>query len=197
MKDSQPSVGPRVTGLLRAWGEGDAAAGERLFPLVYAELRRQARRFMRAERVRHTLQPTALAHEAYLRLAGRNRAWADRSHFFAVAARAMRQVLVDHARRRRAAKREAWLVSSPDERRPQAALPVDLLDLDDALTALGRLDPKQLEIVELRFFGGLSVDETAEALGLSPRTIKRDWSTARAWLKRRLTRVREARRPSP
>ena len=172
-----------VTALLQAWGQGDADAGERLFPLVYAELRRQARRYMRGERADHTLQPTALAHEAYLRLAGRERAWADRAHFFAVAARAMRQVLVDHARRHRAAKRDALQLEAPADVRDQ---PVDLLDLDAALAELAQLDTKQVEVVEMRFFAGLSVEETAEALGLSARTVKREWSTARAWLKHRL-----------
>ncbi len=182
-KDPSDRAPGEVTSLLQAWGQGDADAGERLFPLVYAELRRQARRYLRGERAGHTLEPTALAHEAYLRLAGRERAWADRAHFFAVAARAMRQVLVDHARRRRAAKRDACLLSAP------ALVPaanVNLLDLDEALTELGRLDPQQLQVVEMRFFTGLSVEETAEALGLSSRTVKREWSTAQAWLKRRL-----------
>jgi RNA polymerase sigma factor (TIGR02999 family) len=172
-----------VTALLQAWGQGDVDAGERLFPLVYAELRRQARRYMRGERAGHTLQPTALAHEAYLRLAGRERAWADRAHFFAVAARVMRQVLVDHARRHRAAKRDGLQLSAPEDVRDE---PVDLLDLDAALAELAELDSKQVEVVEMRFFAGLSVEETAEALGLSPRTVKREWSTARAWLKHRL-----------
>jgi RNA polymerase sigma factor (TIGR02999 family) len=138
---------------------------------------------MRGERAGHTLQPTALAHEAYLRLAGRERDWADRAHFFAVAARAMRQVLVDHARRHRAAKRDGLQLEAPEGVRDE---PVDLLDLDAALAELAQLDPKQVEVVEMRFFAGLSVDETAEALGLSPRTVKREWSTARAWLKHRL-----------
>jgi RNA polymerase sigma factor (TIGR02999 family) len=172
-----------VTALLQAWGQGDVDAGERLFPLVYAELRRQARRYMRGERAAHMLQPTALAHEAYLRLAGRERAWADRAHFFAVAARVMRQVLVDHARRHRAAKRDGLQLEAPEDVRDE---PVDLLDLDAALAELAQLDPKQVEVVEMRFFAGLSVEETAEALGLSPRTVKREWSTARAWLKHRL-----------
>jgi len=179
-----------VTALLQAWGQGDSDAGERLFPLVYAELRRQARRYMRGERADHTLQPTALAHEAYLRLAGRERVWADRAHFFAVAARAMRQVLVDHARRRRAAKRDGLQLEAPEDVRNE---PVDLLDLDAALAELAQLDPKQVEVVEMRFFAGLSVEETAEALGLSPRTVKREWSTARAWLKHRLRERRPGR----
>jgi RNA polymerase sigma-70 factor (ECF subfamily) len=188
-KDPVDRAPGEVTSLLQAWGQGDANAGERLFPLVYDELRRQARRYLRGERAGHTLEPTALAHEAYLRLAGRERAWADRAHFFAVASRAMRQVLVDHARRRRAAKRDACLLSAPAD---VPAAPVNLLDLDEALTELGRLDPQQLQVVEMRFFTGLSVEETAEALGLSSRTVKREWSTAQAWLKRRLRDHRAA-----
>jgi RNA polymerase sigma factor (TIGR02999 family) len=174
-----------VTTLLRAWAQGQESAGERLFPILYGELRRQAARYMRRERQRHTLQPSGLVHEAYLRLAGAPEAdWHSRAHFFAIAARVMRQVLVDHARRRGAAKRGGQLVTLVDADAP--VLPVDLLDLEDALTELSALDPRQARVVELRFFGGMGVEETAEVLSLSARTVKREWQTARAWLQRRL-----------
>ena len=171
--------------LLRAWAEGDEAAGDRLFPLLYSELRRQAGRFMRRERRSHTLQPSGLVHEAYLRLAGASGLdWHDRSHFFAIAARVMRQVLVDHARRRGAAKRDGCRVTFADA--DAAVDPPEVLDLENALKELAALDPRQARVVELRFFGGLDVDETAEAMDLSPRTVKREWQTARAWLQHRL-----------
>lgn len=171
--------------LLRAWAQGDEAAGERLFPIVYSELRRQAARYMRRERRSHTLQPGGLVNEAYLRLAASpDLDWHDRAHFFAIAARVMRQVLVDHARRRRAAKREGLHVTLADA--DAAAAPPELLDLENALKELVVLDPRQARVVELRFFGGLDVEETAEVLSLSARTVKREWQTARAWLQHRL-----------
>jgi RNA polymerase sigma factor (TIGR02999 family) len=171
--------------MLRAWAQGDEAAGDRLFPILYGELRLQARRYMRRERRSHTLQPSALVHEAYLRLAGApDPDWHDRSHFFAFAARVMRQVLVDHARRKRAAKREGQHVTLDDA--DASAAPLELLDLESALTELALLDPRQARVVELRFFGGLDVEETADVLGLSSRTVKREWQTARAWLQHRL-----------
>jgi RNA polymerase sigma factor (TIGR02999 family) len=149
---------------------------------------------MRRERRHHSLQPTGLVHEAYLRLAGSpDLAWHSRAQFFAIAARVMRQVLVDHARRRRAAKREGCRVTLTEDAAPAAA-PLDVLDLEEALTELAALDPRQARVVELRYFAGLDVEETAEALGLSARTVKREWQTARAWLQRRLTRGREGRR---
>ena len=176
---------PAVTKLLRAWAQGDEAAGERLFPILYGELRRQAARYMRRERRNHTLQPSGLVNEAYLRLAGApDLDWHSRAHFFAIAARVMRQVLVDHARRKRAAKREGCQVTLADADAPVA--PLDLIDLENALGELLVLDPRQARVVELRFFGGLDVEETADVMGLSARTVKREWQTARAWLQHRL-----------
>jgi len=189
----QPQAAPAVTKLLRAWAQGDEAAGERLFPMLYGELRRQAGRYMRRERRSHTLQPSGLVNEAYLRLAASpDLDWHDRAHFFAIAARVMRQVLVDHARRRRAAKREGCHVTFDDAGAPAAA--PDLLDLEHALEELAALDPRQARVVELRFFGGLDVDETAGVMDLSARTVKREWQTARAWLQHRLAHGREERR---
>jgi RNA polymerase sigma-70 factor (ECF subfamily) len=173
-----------ITELLRRWSNGDAAALEALLPIVYGELRRVARGCLASERTDHTLQSTALVHEAYIRLIGNSVDWQNRAHFFAVAAQLMRRILVDHARRRRAAKRGGNpLTLTLDE---SVALPkareVDLLALDDALNSLSELDARQSRIVELRFFGGLSIENTAQVLGVSPATIKREWSTARAWL---------------
>jgi RNA polymerase sigma factor (TIGR02999 family) len=179
-----------VTALLRAWGGGDTQALERLTPLVYQELHRIARGYMARERPDHTLQTTALVNEAYVRLVdARQVAWQDRVHFFAVCARAMRRILVDHARSRAYLKRggensriqfdEAyWISWSPD---------TNLLELDEALNRLSLLDPRKGKMVEMRFFGGLSVEETAEALGISPETVMRDWKLARAWLYRELS----------
>jgi RNA polymerase sigma factor (TIGR02999 family) len=153
--------------------------------MLYGDLKRQAGRFMRRERRSHTLQPSGLVNEAYLRLAGApGLDWHSRAHFFAIAARIMRQVLVDHARRKRAAKRECCLVTLDDADAPAA--PLEVLDLEDALEALAALDPRQARVVELRFFGGLDVEETAAVLDLSARTVKREWQTARAWLQQRL-----------
>jgi RNA polymerase sigma factor (TIGR02999 family) len=181
-----------VTRLLRAWAHGDEAAGQELFPIVYGELKRQAARYLRRERRGHTLPPSGLVNEAYLRLAASpRRGFESRAHFFGVAARAMRQVLVDYARRRRAAKREGVRITLADAEAPAA--PLDLLDLDDALAELAVLDARQARLVELRFFGGLDVDETADVLGLSPRTVKREWQTARAWLQHRLLQGGEER----
>jgi RNA polymerase sigma factor (TIGR02999 family) len=184
---------PDVTTLLRAWGRGDAEAGDRLVPLVYDDLRRQAARYLKRERREHTLRPTALVHEAYLRLAGqRNADWKNRAQFFAVAAQAMRRVLVDHARRRGAGKRgKSWCRVSLEEvaERGLAAVAfadLDVLALEDALTELGRLAPEKVRLVELRFFGGLSLEETAAVMEVSPSTVGRDWRLARAWLFRRL-----------
>jgi RNA polymerase sigma factor (TIGR02999 family) len=173
--------------LLRAWAHGDEAAGDRLFPILYSELRRRAGRFMRRERRYHTLQPSGLVHEAYLRLAAApDLDWNDRAHFFAIAARVMRQVLVDHARRRGAAKRDGLRVTLGDA--DAAVDPPDVLDLENALKELAALDARQARVVELRFFGGLDVEEAAEVMGVSPRTVKREWQTARAWLQHRLLR---------
>jgi RNA polymerase sigma factor (TIGR02999 family) len=169
---------------------GDAQAASRLMPLVYDELRRLAAGYLRRERRGDTLQPTALVHEAYVRLIGPQRPWTGRTHFLAIAALSMRQVLVDRARRRAAAKRGAGVTPlTLDDavlRGASAGHPVDLLALDDALTRLAALDPVQARIVELRYFGGLTVEETAEAIGLSPATVKRHWTVARAFLKKAL-----------
>jgi RNA polymerase sigma factor (TIGR02999 family) len=178
---------PRLTQLLQAWQQGDAPAGEQLVPLVYAELRRIARMKLGGERAGHTLQATALVHEAWLRLMQQHGAgWQNRAQFFAIATQAMRRILVDHARRRQAAKRGSGeppadvddlagvlLSPVPDEQ---------LVALDVALERLTAIDERQAKVVELRFFGGLSVEETAEVLALSPTTVKREWATARLWL---------------
>jgi RNA polymerase sigma factor (TIGR02999 family) len=179
-----------VTGLLRAWSSGEAGAAERLVQLVYDELRRRAVRALRRERD-HTLQPTALVHEAYVRLVGQGRArWTNRAQFFLVAAQTMRRVLVDHARARGAAKRaRGWLrVTLDDDVATASARDPDVLALDEALEALAVLDPVKARVVELRFFAGLTLDETAEALGVSESTVTRDWRFAKAWLYRRLAR---------
>jgi RNA polymerase sigma factor (TIGR02999 family) len=174
----------RVTQLLLAWSQGDKGALEALTPLVYDELRRLARSYMRQERPGHTLQATALVHEAFVRLIGQRVEWNSRAHFYGIAAQMMRRILVDHAKAQSAAKRGA---GSPrielDER--LAASPqrdVDLLALDEALERLAKIDPQRSRIVELRFFGGLSNEESAEVLGVSPATVQRQWSGARAWL---------------
>ena len=178
--------GQEVTALLREWSAGDRGALERLMPLVYGELRQLAASHLRSERGDHTLQPTALVHEAYLRLVGqRSVSWANRAHFFGIAAQMMRRVLVDHARRRLAAKRSPGTLRI-DLGEETAAAPdrmPELLALDRALTELERLDPRQARVVELRFFAGLSVEETAEVAGVSTATVKREWRTARAFLR--------------
>ncbi len=174
-----------VTAILKEWSAGDREALERLMPLVYGELRRLAASHLRSERGDHTLQPTALVHEAYLRLVGqRSVSWANRAHFFGIAARMMRRVLVDHARRRLAAKRSPgtlYVALGEDAAAPDRT--PELLALDRALTELERLDPRQARVVELRFFAGLSVEETAEVAGVSTATVKREWRTARAFLR--------------
>jgi len=179
-----------VTELLRAWRQGDDAALDRLVPLVHAELRRVARSHIRREGPGHTLQATALVHEVYLRLVGLDRLTLnDRTHLFAVAATLMRQILVDHARRKRADKRGgAVTMMSLDEVTPvsQTSI-VDVLALDQALDALSARDARQCRVVELRFFAGLSIDETAQAIGVSAATVEREWAMARAWLHRRLS----------
>ncbi len=178
---------PRLTQLLQAWQQGNAPAGEQLVPLVYAELRRIARIKLGAERGGHTLQPTALVHEAWLRLMQQHGAdWQNRGQFFAIATQAMRRILVDHARRRQAAKRGSGEpAASIDELAAVLVSPVpddQLVALDAALERLAAFDPRLARVVELRFFGGLSVEETAEVLDLSPTTVKREWATARLWL---------------
>jgi RNA polymerase sigma factor (TIGR02999 family) len=180
--------GRDVTGLLRRWGEGDGEALESLFPIVYGELRKLAAACFRSERSDHTLQPTALVHEAYLRLIDQDVAWQNRAHFFGIAAQMMRRILVDHARRKKAAKRDA--ATFPIELMGRDDAPPDLdpeiLTLDRALQDLEALDPRQARIVELRFFGGLTVEETAEVAGVGTATVKREWRTARAWLRSKL-----------
>jgi RNA polymerase sigma factor (TIGR02999 family) len=177
-----------VTALLKDWSGGDRGALERLIPLVYGELRKLAASYLRAERPDHTLQPTALVHEAYLRLVDQKSVvWQNRAHFFGIAAQMMRRILVDHARRRQAAKRDAagYRIPLPGEVEATGRDP-ELLALDGALSGLADLDPRQARIVELRFFGGLTVEETAEVAGISPATVKREWQTARAWLRREI-----------
>jgi RNA polymerase sigma factor (TIGR02999 family) len=178
-----------VTRLLQAWGEGDASARDRLMPLVYQELRRRAAAYLRRERRGHTLQPTALVHEAYLRLVGQNRAaWRNRSHFFAVASQMMRRILVDRARGRKMAKRSGrWARVTFDEAEIRAAADVDVLDLDAALTRLASFDERKSRIAELRFFGGLTLEEAGDTLGISMATVERDWQAARAWLFKELS----------
>jgi RNA polymerase sigma-70 factor, ECF subfamily len=188
-----------VTQLLRAWGEGDERALGHLTPLVYDELHRAAKRYMARERPGHTLQATALVNEVYLRLVDSARAnWQDRAHFFAVCAQMMRRILVDWARSRRAAKRGGEAHPIELETAPEVALEpaTDLVALDDALNALAALDQRRSQTVELRFFGGLSVEETAEVLKVSPETVTRDWKLAKSWLRRELSRGggRETRR---
>lgn len=184
-----PPETSEVTDLLIAWSQGDERAPEKLAPLVYDELHRLAEHYFRNERSGHTLQPTALVHEAWLRLAQTNRmTWQNRAHFIGVAAEMMRRVLVDHARRRRArdgAETKFTLDEALDVPKEQS---VDLVALDEALNSLNRLDPRQRRIVELKFFGGLEIAEIAEVLGLSPATIKRDWAWARTWLHREISR---------
>jgi RNA polymerase sigma factor (TIGR02999 family) len=188
MQDRAP-VSPRdITGLLRAWSSGDACARDELFPLVYGELRRRAASLMRRERASHTLQPTALVHEAYLKLVGQTLPWKDRAHFYGVAARAMREVLVDHARRRGAGKRgsEHARLSIDVADVPVVPRTVDLLALDEALKELATLDERQARLVELRLFAGLSVLECAEVLECSRSTASRDARHGEVWLRRRM-----------
>ena len=178
-----------VTGWLLALRAGDRDALDQLFPLVYGELRRAAERLLHGERPGHTLQPTALVHEAYLKMCGQVELdLQNRAHFFGVAARAMRQILVDHARRRKAAKRGGGVEPTVlSDEHMGLDIPMDeLLSLDDALDRLDRLSPRLRQVVEYRFFGGLTEDEVAEVLGVTPRTARRDWAKARAWLHKEL-----------
>ena len=187
---TDPSRRQDVTGLLLEWRQGDAAALERLMPLVYDELRRIARAHVRGERAGHTLQATALVHEAYLRLVNLDRMTLEsRVHFLAVAARMMRRVLVDHARKRKAGKRggDITMVDLADEALPAKPPGVDVLALDEALDEMASFDPRQRDLVELRFFAGLTIDEAAQALGVSTATVEREWAMAKAWLYQRLS----------
>jgi RNA polymerase sigma factor (TIGR02999 family) len=186
---SEPSLG-QASQLLIDWSGGDAAALEKLTPLIYDELRRLARRFLRHERGGHTLQTAALVNEAYLRLVDqRNVRWQNRAHFFAIAAQLMRRILIDYARRRHYAKRGggAPQVSLDEAAALSDERAADLVALDEALLGLASIDPQQSRVVELRFFGGLTVEETAEVLKLSPDKVKREWSTAKAWLYREMS----------
>lgn len=186
---ADPAARADVTQLLDAWQRGDETALERLLPLVYDELRRVARARLRAERPGHTLQPTALVHEAYLRLIQGGTTPRNREHLFAMAARLMRQILVDHARRKGARKRggaEDPLTLDPAIAAP--GLPIlEIIALDEALTELNALDPRLCRVVELKFFAGLNIDETARTLDVSPATVERDWTVSKAWLHQRLS----------
>lgn len=177
-----------VSQLLARWGAGDGQAREQLLPLLYEELKRIARHHLRGEAEGHTLQTTALVHEAYLRLVGGDPSWDGRRHFMAVAAQVMRRVLVDHARTRGRAKRGGGVtaVALQEELAVAPARPADLLDLDEALERLSSLDPRKAQVIDLLYFGGLNYDETAAVLGISPATVHRDLRLARAWLFREL-----------
>jgi RNA polymerase sigma factor (TIGR02999 family) len=188
MKSSTADSGS-VSQLLQAWGRGDLQARENLVPLVYAQLRERAAAYLRRERPGHTLQPTALVNEAYIRLLGQQHVtWANRAQFFGVAAQIMRRILVDHAREREAAKRPGGIRVTLEEG-IGTVQPVDceLLMLDDVLKDLARIDARQAHIVELKYFGGLSEEEVAATLSLSRATISREWQSARAWMYRRMT----------
>lgn len=180
----------QVTQLLLDWSDGDNEALNRLIPLVYQELKRMARYYMRRERGDHTLQTSALVNEAYIRLVDyRKMRWQDRAHFLAVAAQAMRRILVEHARARTRDKRggEARKVSLDEAATLADGKAADMVALDEALNGLAEFDPRKSQIVELRYFGGLNIEETAEVIGVSPATVKREWNTARIWLHREIT----------
>jgi RNA polymerase sigma factor (TIGR02999 family) len=190
----QPTAQPgdpamdELSGLLRAWSEGDHGALDKLTPLVYDELHRLASGYMRREREGHSLQTTALVNEAYMRLVDyKSMQWQNRAHFFAVSAQLMRRILVEHARRHNMKRGGGVLHVSLDEVSVVDHQAADLVMLDDAMNTLARLDPRKVRVVEMRFFGGLSVEETAEVLRVSPVTVMRDWNMAKAWLYRELT----------
>ncbi len=184
----EPAV-DEISRLFRAWSDGDQSALERLTPIVYDELHRLARRYMKRERPGHSLQTTALVNEAYMRLVDYERMqWQNRAHFFAVSAQLMRRILVDHARRHNLKRGGAVQhVSLEEASVVGGGQDTDLVALDDAMNALARIDPRKVQVVEMRFFGGLSVEETAEVLKVSPVTVKRDWRAAKVWLYRELT----------
>jgi RNA polymerase sigma factor (TIGR02999 family) len=185
------STPEEITRMLIAWNQGNERARDELIPLIYDELRRLARAHLRRERINHTLQPTALVHEAFLRMVDQSQVnWQNRAHFFGSAARLMRQILINHAEARRAAKRggEAERISLNDVDRFTVEEEIDLIALNEALKNLERIDPRQERIVEMRYFGGLAIEEIAEVIGVSPATVKREWSVARAWLRRELSR---------
>jgi len=180
-----------ITKLLHGWQGGDGAALDALVPVVYKELRRLAHYELRKERPDHTLQSTALVHEAYFRLVGRDLPqWEGRTHFFAIAAQLMRQILVDYARRRRASKRGSGvcMLTLDDAMAMPQGKDVDVVAVDDALNTLAEVDPRQSRVVELRFFAGLSLEETSEVMGIATATVQRDWTAARAWLHREISR---------
>jgi len=181
----------QVTDLLTRWRGGDRQALDSLMPLVYEELRVLARHYLRGERPDHTLQSTALVHEAFVRLVGQDPPdWKSRAHFFGVAARLMRQILVDHARNHKAAKRggNSLTITISEELVGGKSEDIDLLALDSALNSLAEVNPQQGRIVELRYFSGLTIEDTSEVLGVSPATVKRSWTVARAWLYREMNR---------
>ena len=193
---ASPRESAEITGLLKAWGRGDSAALDRLTPLVYERLRRMARSYMRNERPGHTLQATALVNEAFLRLVDtRDMDWTDRAHFFAVCARVMRRILVDAARSRTAIKRgghvgrehHSTAIDLDDLPASGTDMSAQVCALNDVLNTLAKMDPRRAQVVELRFFGGLTVEETGHVLQVSPQTVMRDWSLARAWLARELS----------
>jgi RNA polymerase sigma factor (TIGR02999 family) len=188
MRAPEPSRG-EVTRLIEAWRAGDDSARDRLIPVVYAELRRRAASHLRRERPGHTWRPTDLVHETYLRLVAQDPAWQNREQLFAVASRLMRRILVDHARRRAAIKRGGIRVTLAEDMASAPGAEPDLLDLDAALGELAALDERQATLVELRFFGGLSLPEAASSLGVSLATVSRDWALAKAWLFRRLKTI--------
>ena len=193
---ASPGESAEITGLLKAWGRGDSAALDRLTPLVYEQLHRMARRYMQHERPGHTLQATALVNETFLRLVDtRDLDWTDRAHFFAVCARVMRRILVDAARSRAAVKRgghadraeHSTAINLDDLPTRGTEMSAQVCALDEALDTLARIDPRRAQVIELRFFGGLTVEETGQVLHVSPQTVMRDWRLARAWLARELS----------
>ena len=197
---ASPGKSAEITRLLKAWGRGDSAALDQLTPIVYEQLHRMARGYLRRERPGHTLQPTALVNEAFLRLVEtRDLEWADRTHFFAVCARAMRRILVDAARSRAALKRggqvervaHASAIDLDQLAAPDTQISAQICALDEALNALALIDPRRAQVIELRFFGGLTVEETGQVLQVSPQTVMRDWKLGRAWLARELSQPSE------
>ena len=190
-----PPLQSEVTQLLVAWSNGDQASLDKLMPLVYDELRRTARHYMSGQPPGHTLQTTALIHEAFLKLVGRpEKHWQNHSHFLGVAAQAMRHILVDYARSQHCAKRggAVQLVSLEEGGVVQVERAAELVALDEALSRLAEIDPRKGRVVEMRYFGGLSVEETADVLGISPDTVMRDWRLAKTWLRRELSTARES-----
>ena len=190
MRGDPPPKG-EISELLKAWSNGEPGAADEIMPLVYGELRRQARRYLRRERANHTLQSTALVHEAYIRLVGqRDVTWQNRAHFFGIAAEMMRRILVNYALRAACEKRGGEAVTVAIDggalQIADRATDVNLIELDDALDRLADLDRRQAKVVELKYFGGLSIEETAEVLGVSNATVKREWNMARAWLRAEL-----------